>query len=92
MLRAIARANQRAESAGAGSLPIPKWTPYELRHSAASAISVELGGEAATSQLGHMSQAAPTSSYPSFLKIVDIALVYPFRTFYPSALLERIKF
>ena len=34
---------------------IPKWTPYELRHSAASAISVELGGEAATSQLGHTS-------------------------------------
>ena len=44
VLRAIDRANQGAESAGTGWLPIPKWTPYELRHSAASAISVELGG------------------------------------------------
>ena len=52
VLRAIAKANRR--------LPvdeqIPRWTPYELRHSAASALSVELGGEAATSQLGHTSQ------------------------------------
>jgi len=52
VLRAIAKQNRR--------LPvdqrIPVWTPYELRHSAASALSVELGGEAATSQLGHTSQ------------------------------------
>jgi integrase len=51
VLRAIPRANRQ--------LPIdqriPEWTPYELRHSAASAISVELGGDAATSQLGHTS-------------------------------------
>jgi len=51
VLRAIEKANRR--------LPvgeqIPEWTPYELRHSAASAISVELGGEAATTQLGHTS-------------------------------------
>ena len=52
VLRAIEKRNRQ--------LPveewIPKWTPYELRHSAASALSVELGGEAATSQLGHTSQ------------------------------------
>jgi len=52
VLRAIEKANRQLPE----SERIPRWTPYELRHSAASAISVELEGEAATSQLGHMSQ------------------------------------
>ena len=52
VLRAIEKANRQLSV----DQRIPKWTPYELRHSAASAISVELGGEAATSQLGHTSQ------------------------------------
>ena len=51
VLRAIAKQNRRLPV----DQQIPEWTPYELRHSAASAISVELGGEAATSQLGHTS-------------------------------------
>jgi integrase len=58
VLRAIEKANRRLPA----DQQIPKWTPYELRHSAASAISVELGGEAATSQLGHTS-ATTTAIY-----------------------------
>jgi integrase len=52
VLRAIEKRNRQLPK----EQQIPKWTPYELRHSAASAISVELGGEKATSQLGHTSQ------------------------------------
>jgi integrase len=51
VLRVIEKANRQLP----GEQQIPKWTPYELRHSAASAISVELSGEAATSILGHTS-------------------------------------
>ena len=51
VLRAIEKANRQLPE----DQRIPDWTPYELRHSAASAISVELGGDAATSQLGHTS-------------------------------------
>ena len=58
VLRAIARANRQLPI----EQQIPHWTPYELRHSAASAISVELGGEAATTQLGHTS-ATTTAIY-----------------------------
>jgi integrase len=52
ILRVIGKANRRLPV----DQQIPHWTPYELRHSAASAISVELGGEAATAQLGHTSE------------------------------------
>ena len=51
VLRAIAKANRQLPM----NQQIPKWTPYELRHSAASAISVELGGDAAQLQCGHTS-------------------------------------
>ena len=36
---------------------IPHWTPYGLRHSAVSAISVELGGDKATLLCGHTKEA-----------------------------------
>ena len=49
------RSCERLQGRIGGCRSIPEWTPYELRHSAASAISVGLGGEAATSQLGHTS-------------------------------------
>jgi len=58
ILRVIERANRRLPA----DEQIPKWNPYELRHSAASALSVELGGEAATTQLGHTS-ATTTAIY-----------------------------
>jgi len=58
VLRAIAKRNRLLPV----DQQIPDWTPYELRHSAASALSVELGGEAATSQLGHTS-ATTTAIY-----------------------------
>jgi len=58
VLRVIEKANRRLPV----DQQIPRWTPYELRHSAASAISVELGGEAATTQLGHTS-ATTTAIY-----------------------------
>jgi len=51
VLRAIEKRNRQLPV----EQQIPKWTPYELRHSAASAISVELSGEAAMTQLGHTS-------------------------------------
>ena len=56
--RAIEKANRRLPA----DQQIPTRTPYELRHSAASALSVELGGEAATAQLGHTS-ATTTAIY-----------------------------
>jgi integrase len=53
---------------------IPHWTPYELRHSAASAISVELGGEAATAQLGHTSETTTvTYLHREVEKLIKIA-------------------
>jgi integrase len=51
VLRAIEKANRRLPE----EQLIPKWTPYELRHSGASAISVELGGEAVQLTMGHTS-------------------------------------
>jgi len=51
VLRAIEKANRQLPE----DQRIPDWTPYELRHSAASAISVELGGEKAQLQCGHTS-------------------------------------
>jgi len=58
VLRVIEKANRQLPA----DQQIPTWTPYELRHSAASALSVELGGEAATAQLGHTS-ATTTAVY-----------------------------
>ena len=52
VLRAIERANRRLPE----EEQLPVWTPYELRHSAASAISVELGEAKAQLQCGHTSQ------------------------------------
>ena len=51
VLRAIEKRNQQL----AVDQQIPKWTPYELRHSAASAIDVELKGDAAQLMCGHTS-------------------------------------
>ena len=51
VLRVIEKANRQLPE----GKQIPKWTPYELRHSGASAISVELGGEAVQLTMGHTS-------------------------------------
>lgn len=50
--RAIVRAIERAREAGK---TVRHWTPYQLRHSAATAVSASLGRESAGVLLGHSS-------------------------------------
>ena len=50
--RAVKRGLERAERHG---VKIQHWTPYQLRHSAATELSIQLGREAAGVMLGHAS-------------------------------------
>lgn len=52
--RAVSRGIEKARAAG---VPVKSWTPYQLRHTAATEISAELGQEAARILLGHVSSA-----------------------------------
>jgi len=62
------RAENR-ERAERGELPIPKWTPYQLRHAAATRIEREFDLETAAKLLGH-SRKTTTERYVA----VDLAL------------------
>jgi len=50
--RAVKRGLERAEKQG---VKIQYWMPYQLRHSAATELSIQLGREAAGVMLGHAS-------------------------------------
>jgi len=68
---AIKKANKRLPK----EEQIPYWTPYELRHSAASAIDVELKGDAAQLMCGHTSPTTTaTYLHREVEKLMKIAL------------------
>ncbi|MHC5120472.1 MAG: tyrosine-type recombinase/integrase [Planctomycetota bacterium] len=51
---------RRAEAKAAGTEPdlVPKWTPYQLRHTAATKVRKEMGYECAGATLGHTNMSA----------------------------------
>ena len=51
---------RRAEAKAAGVEPVlvPKWTPYQLRHTAATKVRKEMGYECAGATLGHTNMSA----------------------------------
>jgi integrase len=51
---------RRAEAKAAGAEPdlVPKWTPYQLRHTAATKVRKEMGYETAGATLGHTNMSA----------------------------------
>ena len=62
MRHAISACNKarRTEAKAAGTEPdlVPKWTPYQLRHTAATKVRKEMGYECAGATLGHTNMSA----------------------------------